>query len=90
MHRTWSILRWFPKAGAPRPVRARVGALIWGSEAKAGPDQDDTDNDSLLLLRSSRVFSCASCSHMFIHLGVPGSPGMGEVPSIVSHPFSSV
>ena len=44
--RTWSILRWFPKPGAPVPVRDRSTSNTWGL-----PELSDQDNDSLLLLR---------------------------------------
>ena len=47
--RTWSILRWFPKPGAPVPVRGRPEC--WGLSTLQPQEQMDTDNDSLLLLR---------------------------------------
>ena len=46
--RTWSILRWFPKPGAPVP---RPEPDCWGLPALQPKEQADTDNDSLLLLR---------------------------------------
>ena len=48
--RTWSILRWFPKPGAPVPVRD-TSVNTWGFPELTRQDQVDTDNDSLLLLR---------------------------------------
>ena len=49
--RTWSILRWFPKPGAPVPVRGRPEPECWGLSTLQPQEQMDTDNDSLLLLR---------------------------------------
>ena len=49
--RTWSILRWFPKPGAPVPVRGRPEPECWGLSTLQPQEQTDTDNDSLLLLR---------------------------------------
>ena len=49
--RTWSILRHFPKDNFPDPVRMRQGLGVWGKEGLATEEQEDTDNDSLLLLR---------------------------------------
>ena len=49
--RTWSILRWFPKPGAPQPVRGRHPDLTWGLPGIRQEEQQDTDNDSILLLR---------------------------------------
>ena len=49
--RTWSILRWFPKPGAPRPVRGRDPTHTWGLESNSLEEQLDTDKDSILLLR---------------------------------------
>ena len=49
--RTWSILRWFPKPGAPQPVRGRSPDQTWGLPGLCQQDQEDTDNDSILLLR---------------------------------------
>eukprot|EP00435_Cladocopium_sp_Y103_P069921 s192_g34.t1 len=45
--RTWSILRWFPKPGAPKPVRGRPDSLAWGLDALSPSDQEDVDNDSV-------------------------------------------
>eukprot|EP00435_Cladocopium_sp_Y103_P060109 s690_g21.t2 len=49
--RTWSILRWFPKPNAPVPVRGRKPDHIWGLPSNTASEQEDTDNDSILLLR---------------------------------------
>ena len=49
--RSWSILRWFPKPGAPVPVRGRPEPECWGLSTLQPQEQMDTDNDSLLLLR---------------------------------------
>ena len=57
--RTWSILRWFPKPGAPVPVRDRSPANTWGFPALTHQDQFDTDNDSLLLLRFLVILTLA-------------------------------
>ena len=44
--RTWSILRWFPKPNAPRPVSGRSEQQVWGLPANTTEEQLDTDNDS--------------------------------------------
>ena len=49
--RTWSILRWFPKPGFPKPVRGRQEPDCWGFSVLEASEANDTDNDSLLLLR---------------------------------------
>ena len=49
--RTWSILRWFPKPGAPQPVRGRTPTETWGLPGLNPEEQLDTGNDSTLLLR---------------------------------------
>ena len=49
--RTWSILRWFPKPGLPKPVRGRQEPDCWGFSVLEASEAKDTDNDSLLLLR---------------------------------------
>ena len=49
--RTWSILRWFPKPGAPVPVRGRPEPDCWGLPTLQPQERLNTDNDSLLLLR---------------------------------------
>ena len=46
----------FPKPGAPIPRR---GECIWGLEANSTTDQEDTDNDSVLLLRQMVLTSLA-------------------------------
>ena len=58
--RTWSILRWFPKPGAPRPVRGREPSQTWGLESNSREEQLDTDKDSLLLLRQMVITALAS------------------------------
>ena len=58
--RTWSILRWFPKPGAPRPVRGRDPSQIWGLETNSLEEQLDTDKDSLPLLRQMVITALAS------------------------------
>ena len=57
--RTWSILRWFPKPGAPTPVRGREANLVWGLPTNSLEEQMDTDRDSLLLLRQMVLTSLA-------------------------------
>ncbi len=49
--RTWSILRWFPKPGAPVPVTGRKDPECWGLPSLQPHEQEDTDNDGLHLLR---------------------------------------
>ena len=49
--RTWSILRWFPKPGFPKPLRGRREPECWGFSVLEASEAQDTDNDSLLLLR---------------------------------------
>ena len=49
--RTWSILRWFPKPGFPKPVRGRREPDCWGFSVLETSEAQDTDKDSLLLLR---------------------------------------
>ena len=53
--RTW----WFPKPGAPVPVRDRSPANTWGFPELTHQDQVDTDNDSLLLLRFLVILTLA-------------------------------
>ena len=55
--RTWSILRWFPKPGAPKPVRGRKEPECWGFSVLSPQEIADTDNDSLLLLRQLLIAS---------------------------------
>ena len=57
--RTWSILRWFPKPGAPKPVRGRPEEQVWGLPGLTPRDQEDVDNDSTLLLRQMYLTSLA-------------------------------
>lgn len=49
--RTWGILRWFPKPGFPKPVRGRKEPDCWGFSVPKDSELQDTDNDSLHLLR---------------------------------------
>ena len=49
--RTWSILRWFPKPGFPKPVRGRREPDCWRFSVLETSEAQDTDKDSLLLLR---------------------------------------
>ena len=49
--RTWSILRWIPKPGAPPPVRGRREPYCWGLDCLNTADQQLVDEDSILLLR---------------------------------------
>ena len=58
--RTWSILRWFPKPGAPRPVRGRDPSQTWGLDSNSLEEQLDTDKDSILLLRQMVITALAS------------------------------
>ena len=51
--------RWFPKPGAPVPVRDRSPANTWGFPELTHQDQVDTDNDSLLLLRFLVILTLA-------------------------------
>ena len=57
--RTWSILRWFRKPGAPKPVRGRSEEQVWGLPGLTPRDQEDVDNDSTLLLRQMYLTSLA-------------------------------
>ena len=57
--RTWSILHWFPKPGAPKPVRGRPEEQVWGLPGLTPRDQEDVDNDSTLLLRQMYLTSLA-------------------------------
>ena len=57
--RTWSILRWFPKPGAPKPVRGRSEEQVWGLPGLTPRDQEDVDDDSTLLLRQMYLTSLA-------------------------------
>lgn len=73
--RTWSILRWFPKPGAPTPVRARPEHLVWGLDTNTLEEQMDTDRDSLLLLRQMVITALAS-----------DNPTRGRSHSFLEHP----
>ena len=57
--RTWSILRWFPKPGGPPPVRSRAEQTLWGLEDLEPRVMEDTDNDSVLMLRQMYLTSLA-------------------------------
>ena len=37
--RTWSILRWFPRPNAPRPVRGRSEQHVWGLPSNTAEDR---------------------------------------------------
>ena len=59
--RTWSILRWFPKPGAPRPVRGRDPSQTWGTRLKYPWKNSWTQTrDSILLLRQLVITALAS------------------------------
>ena len=57
--RTWSILRWFPKPGGPPAVRGRAEQTLWGLEDLEPRVMEDTDNDSVLMLRQMYLTSLA-------------------------------
>ena len=57
--RTWSILRWFPKKGAPVPVRGRGENTVWGLPGLQPSETLDVDSDSLLMLRLFYLTSLA-------------------------------
>ena len=63
--RTWSILRWFPKPGAPRPVRGRDPSQTWGLDSNSLEEQLDTDKDSILLLRQMVITALASKARQY-------------------------
>ena len=87
--RTWSV------EASSSQARTSKGVQVSGLEANAGPDQEDIDSDSVLLLRQiasqgpSRVLM-RRCSQMLVHLGDPSSSGMGEVPALISYSFRPV
>ena len=54
------VLRWFPKPGAPRPVRGRDPSQTWGLDSNSLEEQLDTDKDSILLLRKMVITALAS------------------------------
>ncbi|CAE7604154.1 MKK3 [Symbiodinium sp. CCMP2592] len=60
--RTWSILRHFPRAGCPGPVRGRKGQSAWGLDDLPESVLRDTDNDSLLLLRMLLLYHLSLAS----------------------------
>ena len=71
--RTWSILRWFPKPGFPKPVRGRREPDCWGFSVLEASEAQDTDNDSLLLLR--QLLLCAApMSHFQNEIQGPRTP----------------
>ena len=57
--RTWSILRWFPKPNAPTPVRGRAEDTLWGLPGLSQQELQDTDDDSILMLRQMYLTSLA-------------------------------
>ena len=63
--RTWSILRWFPKPGAPRPVRGRDPSQAWGLDSNSLEEPLDTDKDSILLLRQMVITALASKARQY-------------------------
>ena len=86
--RTWSILRWFPKPGGPPPVRGRAEQALWGLEDLEPRVREDTDNDSVLMLRQmylpkapdgpNGVQQEPERSEVLIDLGHTGLYSMGE------------
>ena len=77
--RTWSILRWFPKPGAPKPVRGRTEDKVWGLPGLNSTDQADVDNDSTLLLRQMYLTSLA-------YQGLANLPQPQQGGSFLEHP----
>ena len=76
--RTWSILRRFPKPGGPPPIRGRAEQTLWGlEEARV---MEDTDNDSVLMLRQMYLTSLA-----YKGLGQLTVPQVGS--SFLEHPM---
>ena len=67
--RTWSILRWIPKPGAPPPVRGRKEPHCWGLDSLKASDQQLVDDDSVLLLRQMVITHLASLGRR--HRGLP-------------------
>ena len=67
--RTWSILRWIPKPGAPPPVRGRKEPHCWGLDSLKASDQQLVDDDSVLLLRQMVITHLAFLGRR--HRGLP-------------------
>ena len=67
--RTWSILRWIPKPGAPPPVRGRKEPHCWGLDSLKASDQQLVDDDSVLLLRQMVITHLALLGRR--HRGLP-------------------
>ena len=67
--RTWSILRWIPKPGAPPPVRGRREPHCWGLDSLKASDQQLVDDDSILLLRQMVITHLAALGRR--HRGLP-------------------
>ena len=78
--RTWSILRWFPKPGGPPPVRGRAEQTLWGLEDLECRVMEDTDNDSVLMLRQMYLTLLA-----YKGLGQLTVPQVGS--SFLEHPM---
>ena len=78
--RTWSILRWFPKPGGPPPVRGRAEQTLWGLEDLEPRVMEDTDNDSVLMLRQMYLTLLA-----YKGLGQLTVPQVGS--SFLEHPM---
>ena len=78
--RTWrNILRWFPKPGGPPPVGGRAEQTLWGLEDLEPRVMEDTDNDSVLMLREMYLTSLAY-------------QGLGQltVPQVLEHPMDAM
>ena len=58
--KTWSILRWYPKPGAPVPVRGRDPTTCWGLPDNTHEEQAVVEADSILLLRLMFLQSLAA------------------------------
>ena len=68
---TWSILRWYPKPGAPVPVRGRDPTTCWGLPDNTQAEQEEVDADSILLLRLMFLQSLAARAAHTKGLGPP-------------------